>query len=361
MLTVGALRAVRTGSQLLGGERAADPADVVARLGAVQAQDLAATRMAIRVRSERLTVDQVDLDSPAFVRTWLMRGTLHLVAAQDVRWMLGLLGPGNQAGDARRRRQLGLDDGLCARALSALPEALADGALGRTALVERLAGLGVVLGPDGQAAPHLLAYAAAAGVICLGPELSHGRPSYLLLDARAPADAPLHRDAALAELARRYLRGHQPAGPADLAGWSGLGVRDAKAAFALLAGELIEVATATGPGATLGPVMTPEAGPVIRMVGHFDPYLLGYADKTAAVPREFVTRVRTGGGFVTPTVLVDGRAVAIWRLKGNLLTVEPFAPLPDDLRASIEAEITDIGRFLGAPVTTRPGSPGRPL
>jgi len=216
--------------------------------------------------------------------------------------------------------------------VEALPTVLADGPLGRAEVVDRLASLGVVIDPKGQAAPHLLGYAASRGVLSLGPELARGKASYRLLKAFSD----LSHDDAVTELARRYLRGHQPAEPSDFAAWSGLPARDAKAAFA-----------------AVEPSPSPEPSPsgTVRMVGHFDPYLLGYADKTAAVPSEFVARVRTGGGFVTPTVLVDGTAVAIWRLSGADLRVEPFEPLSDDVVAGIEAEVTDISRFLAKPLT----------
>ncbi|SHN34335.1 winged helix DNA-binding domain-containing protein [Cryptosporangium aurantiacum] len=329
---------LRAESQLLGAERATDTAAVVARLGALQAQDLSATTLAVRARSTGLTADEVDLEGEGFVRTWLMRGTLHVVAEADAGWMLGLLGPVNRAKGARRRAQLGLDDALCERAVEALPSVLADGPLGRAEVVSGLASLGVTLGPEGQAAPHLLGYAASFGVISLGPELARGKASYRLLEA----SSALSRDEALAELARRYLRGHQPAEPADFAAWSGLSARDAKAAFASL--EPPE------------PVTEPQPGSV-RMVGHFDPYLLGYADKTAAVPAEFVARVRTGGGFVTPTVLVDGSAVATWRLSGAALSVRPFTPLSDAVRAGIQSEVDDITRFLGTPLTLSVSAP----
>ena len=335
--------AARVSAQLLGSDRATSAVEVVDRLGALQAQDLSATALAVRARSDGLTAAGLGLEESRFVRTWLMRGTLHLVAASDVGWMLGLLGPINRAKGARRRAQLGLDDALCSRAVAALPEVLADGALSRAEVVTRLASLGVVIGP-GQAAPHLLGYAASLGVLCLGPEVARGKPTYRLLDA---AD-PLEPAAAAAKLARRFLTGHQPAGWGDFGTWSGLGAREARAAFAALGDEL----EADGPFRTLrGSAPVPADEPAVRLVGHFDPYLLGYADRMAVVSGEFVTRVRTGGGFVTPTVLINGRAVATWRLSGTTLALEPFAPLPAPVLADVEAEVTDLSRFLAKPLT----------
>ncbi|WP_240746581.1 winged helix DNA-binding domain-containing protein [Cryptosporangium phraense] len=314
---------------MLAGPPGKSAADVVARLGALQAQDLSATALAVRARTRGRTADELGLEGPGFVRTWLLRGTLHLVAADDAGWMLALLGPLNRTRGARRRQQLGLDDELCGRAVETLPEALADGPVGRADLIARLASLGVTIDPTGQAPAHLLAYAASTGTICLGPEIGRGKASYRLLNAPAPN---FSREEALTRLASRYLAGHRPATPADFAAWSGLPARDAKAAFE-------------------GASPPPDAEPAnsIRLVGHFDPYLLGYADKTAAVPPKFVDRVRTGGGFVTPTVLVDGVAVATWRQHGSTIAVDPFEPLPNDVQSAVAAEIADIHRFQRRP------------
>src|SRR5918995_7157324 len=105
---------------------------VAAQTAGLQAHDPYATRLGVRVRSRRLTADAVAAayaEPGVLVRTWLMRGTLHLVAAADVRWMLLLFGDRNVAANARRRAELGLDEATCGAALDALPRLLADGPL----------------------------------------------------------------------------------------------------------------------------------------------------------------------------------------------------------------------------------------
>ena len=151
-----------------------------------------------------------------------MRGTLHMVAAEDAGWLVALLGPGFAAGNRRRRLQLGLDDRLCERAMEALPAVLAGGPLSRGELVQALAAKGVRVDPGGQAPAHLVGYAAMRGLICRGPDLDGDEASYVLLEEWAGPGRALGPDEALAELARRYLAGHGPAAPEDLAAWSGL-------------------------------------------------------------------------------------------------------------------------------------------
>jgi hypothetical protein len=105
------------------------PAEVLARLGAVQAQDYAGAKWSIGLRLPDATDSDVEkaIASRALVRTWPMRGTLHFVPAEDVRWMLALLTPRVLAGGAARRRQLGLDDATFARSRKVLAKALGAG------------------------------------------------------------------------------------------------------------------------------------------------------------------------------------------------------------------------------------------
>ena len=171
------------------------PVDLVRRLGAVQAQDLRAFPLALRARTE----DPGTLDG--LVRAWLMRGTLHLVPAEDVAWMRELLAPRGAAGSRRRLAQLGFDEAATDRAVGEVARALEDGPLTRAevaALLER-AGLPCT----GQAPVHVLGAAAARGVLVLGTA-----------DEILPAPARGHvpRDP-LAELARRHLASRAPAGP----------------------------------------------------------------------------------------------------------------------------------------------------
>jgi winged helix DNA-binding protein len=352
-----AIRALRLRAQGLTGPPATSAAALLAALGGVQAQDRIAAALAVRARSRGVTAEAVEQardDDRSVVWTWAMRGTLHLVAAADVGWMLGLLGPIFVAAGRRRREALGLDDDLCERALPVLRDILADtGPLGRAELVRRLVARGVEIDGGGQAPAHLVAYAALRGVVCrVGNE-----PAYALLDDWLGAAPPaMEPDRALAELARRYVGAHGPAGAPDLAAWSGIGLRRARRGLQLVAGELRAVQTAAGPAWTLAaaPRRTSRrpARPQVALLGHFDPYLLGYANRDFALDRRFAGRIQTGGGFIQPAVLVDGRVVGTWRRQrsGDRLEIalEPFEELPERATAPLEREASDVARFLGA-------------
>ena len=290
-MRVAELRRRRAAAQLLvPGERAA--ADVVRRLLAVQAQDPRAARVALRARgAERV-------DESALVTTWLLRGTLHLVAVEDLGWLHALTGALVRPQTERRLAELGAAP---ARALRVIERALADGPRSRADLADRLRAAG--LAAEGQIVPHLLGLAASRGTLVLA-----GDAYALTADVVPAARAAPDRDAALAELARRYLRGHGPATPDDLAAWSGLGLGDARRGFAAIAGSSRTPAAERLRDAPEPPRRLPP-----RLLPAFDPYLLGWRDRGFAVDAAHARDVHPGGGIIRAVALVNGRAAGTWK------------------------------------------------
>jgi hypothetical protein len=368
-------RLLRLRSQRLTGNRPRDVHELVRVMGGIQAQDTAASRLAVRPRGAGLdarAVRDACNRERSLVRTWAMRGTLHMVTAEDVGWLVALLGPVFATANRRRRLQLGLDEDTCARGLRAIGKVLAaDGPLPRGELVSRLAGEGVVVDPRSQAPAHLVAYAAMQGLVCRGPDLDNDEPTYVLLDDWVGnGSSSLDPEAALAELTRRYLGAHAPATPADLAAWAGIAAGRARRGFELVAGELVEVEAAGAPAWTLTGATLPRPGrgrPCVRLLYRFDDYLLGWRGRDLVLASRFARRIHAGGGWIHPAVLVDGRVVGTWRLApgaGDRLTVavEPFEPL-DGALSRLEDEAADLGRFLGATATLSvagQASPARP-
>lgn len=338
------------------------PTAILRQVVGLQAQVLSAAALGIRVRSTGLRASDVNralVDDRSIVRTWLMRGTLHLLAADDIRWLVQLLGPVFARAGATRHAQLGLDDDLKTRGIAALRRILADdGPLTRYELLDRLRPRGILLDPKTQAMIHLIALAAMQAVLCVGPDRDDGETTYVLLDDWVPPARTPTREAALAELARRYFAGYGPATVDDLGAWSGIAMAEARSAVTGAKGSLTDVTIQGQPGFVLKDRLrqgTAPATPQARLLPAFDAYLLGYRRRDLAVAPAKQRRLQRGGGWLHPAVVVNGHAVAAWSLRKSggrgRLQVEPFEGISPAIRAGIEAEVADIGRFLDRPVT----------
>jgi hypothetical protein len=322
--------AQRLTAQLLSGPPAADPVAVCERLLAVQGQDPRGARLAVRARTRGLTAADVDraLNDRALLITWLNRGTLHLVRSDDYPWLLALTTPQLRTGSDRRLAQEGVSPAAARKAARIITRAIAaDGPQTRDELRERLRRGGVPTA--GQALVHVLFRAALDGLIVRGP-MRGKQHAYVLVDEWLPKPPRFDRDRALRELGRRYLAGHGPADDRDLAKWAGITLGDARQALA---------------GA--GEPRPADPAPVApaRLLGAFDPLLLGWADRTPVLPERVAGQVISGGLF-RPSVLVRGRVAGAWRLEGGRAAWE-IAGVRPPLRA-LRAEAADVERFLGA-------------
>ncbi|MDP9297516.1 MAG: winged helix DNA-binding domain-containing protein [Actinomycetota bacterium] len=359
-------RRARVRAQLLCGSRLRrDPADVVSAIVGVQAQDETVAALSIRARTSGLVA--ADLweavsDARSVVLTWSLRGTRHLHHADDVRWLVGLLGP-LFGRPGRRAQQLGISGRLGVNAVRVVRQALAaNGPLTRRQIKDRLVPLGI--DPSGQASIHVIRRAALEGVLCIVPNAG-SEERYVLMDDWIPARARVDPESAIAELARRYLAAHGPATPADLAAWSGLGTAASTRGWAAIAGDLMEVELPGGAQWLLRSrrraVTDGARRPApVRLPGGFDALLLGYRDRSLHVPPERARDVNAGGGLIKPVVLSDGRVIGTWRHRrdGAALRIEvaSFRRLTPGERAAVDREARDIGRFLGMTPTLTIGS-----
>jgi hypothetical protein len=340
---------LRMAAQRLLGERFATASDAVDWLTCVQAQDFggAMTSVALRVRDGSRHTVEAALDSGAVVRSWPMRGTLHLVPALELRWLLHLGAPRIVAGTAKRRRDLGICDADIDIVRASTQEALSGGvALERAELLSRWNASGQPT--SGQRGSHLVSYLSMTGVICHGP-VRDGRQCIVLVDEWVPAARrlghDLDREQALGEWALRYFRSHGPATVKDFAWWTKLLAADIKTAVAL-ARPGLESLHVDGDEHLMDPA-TPdrlaaagrESGRVTLLPG-FDEFVLGYADRSAALAAEFAARVCPGGnGMFLGTVVDGGRIVGTWRRTGSQrrrrIEATPFAAFPHRVQAAL--------------------------
>ena len=246
-------------------------------------------------------VDRALTEDRTLLITWLNRGTLHLVRSEDYPWLQALTTPLLLTRNAARLRQEGVGPDEAERAVAMIERALAEhGPLTRVQLRDHLDAAGIRTA--GQAFVHLAMLACLRGVAVRGPMVGK-QHAYVLVRDWLGAPAPVDRDAALAELARRYLAGHGPASDRDLSKWSGLPLREARAGLSSIAAKIedAEDGTVRLRGRVGGRL---DARP--GLLGAFDPTLVGWASRAEITgPRE--PRIVSGGIF-RPYALVGGRA-----------------------------------------------------
>lgn len=308
----------------------------------MQAQDPRGARLAVRARTSGLAATDVDralTGDRSLVITWLNRGTLHLVCVEDLPLLQALTTPQLQTGNVRRLAQEGVSPEQGERGTKVVLDALADGPRTRPQLRELLLEAGVPVA--GQALVHVLFRTTLLGQVVRGPMVGAEQAFVLVRDwLGGPLEPIKERDVALAELARRYLVGHGPASDRDLARWAGITLGDARRG---LAG--VRRLTDRGDGLVALSGGNDAEMPAPRLLGPFDPLLLGWVDRTPVVGDhgELVTM----NGIFRAFALVDGRAAAAWSLSRGV-TLEPFEPLDPATTAALDREAADVRRFLGS-------------
>jgi Winged helix DNA-binding domain len=348
-------------AQLLSGRPARSAEEVVHRLLSVQAQDARGARLAIRSRSVGLRSADVDAaltERRSLVISWLNRGTLQLVDADDYWWLHPLTTPQLATGNRRRLVQEGVSAKQAERGVDAVVDAVrSNGPQTRRELRGLLDAAGVPTA--GQALVHVLFAASIRGAIVRGPMLGTEHAFVSVSDWLGDPPEPIERATALARLARRYLAGHGPADARDLAKWAGVTLGDARAALENIRVDLVELPGGLVDLAYRGRL---RARPRPRLLGPFDPLLLGWVSREAVVGGH--RNAVTANGLFRACALVDGRVVGTWGSSGAVLTL---SLLEDVDAASVEAlrrDAADVFRFLGLPpgsevVVDRYGSGGR--
>lgn len=315
-------------------------ADVVRRTAGLQAQSWRGAAYAVRARSTATTwadVSRAQEDDRSVLRGWFMRGTLQLVATEDVGWLLGLLGPKIVKDTERRYGELGLPEDLRARATDLLESHLLEnGPSTRAELGEVLVAAGLLESTKGQAVYALIRHAGVLGRVCYGPGYDAAE-SWVAVRDWLGKPLVLTADGAAEELARRYLTAYGPASEHDFATWSGLPVPEARAAM-----KAVATLEFTVEGERLAALSELEGCHDLRLLGEFDPYLLGYRSRQYALADEHRKHIHPGGGMLRPAVVQAGRVIGSWQ--HSTASVDLFdstAKRP----AGLAAELADLARF----------------
>ncbi len=326
------------------------PAEVLARMGPIQGQDYLGAKWSLGLRLADGTDAAVEraLDERTIVRSWVLRGTLHLVAAADLGWLLRLVAPRLIAGNARRYRELELDEATLRRGNDLLAEALREaGQLDRRQLLSMLERNGI--STAGQRGVYLLQRASLDGLICQ-TAARRNVPIFISTDGLPPGD--MDREQALAELARRYFASRGPATIRDFTWWSGLAAAEARDALEAVKSELAEE-TVDGQvywSGDTNPAATKAPGRAWLLPG-FDEYLLAYTDRRASLDSPTYHRPIPLGGMLPQAIVFDGHAVGTWkrRLKKTSVVIspQPFQPLSAAERRALVEAAGHYAKFLG--------------
>jgi hypothetical protein len=321
-------------------------------MGGMQGQDLPGVKWSIGLRLPDAVQSEVDraFDAGTIIRTWPMRGTLHVVAAADVRWMLSLTSAKNISGSQRRRDALELDDKTLARCHQVFEKTLqGDKQKTRDEMCAALKADGISI--EGQRAYHILWNAALHGLICLASTDAKEQNFALLEEWVKPVKAKT-RDEALAELAWRYFRSRGPATIKDFIWWSGLSATEARAGFADIKAKLISVAVGKTEYWMSPDITLPKEKVSAFALPGFDEYILGYQDRSAVLAPQHAEKICPGGnGMFASTIVVDGQVVGTWKrtVKKNAIaiTAAPFDKLNKAEKSAFKQAAERYGAFMG--------------
>lgn len=357
-LTFEDLRSLRLTSLLLADHKLTTAEGVVSWFGAMQAQDLASVKWSLGVRLPQLTEIDIDtaLNSGAILRTWPMRGTIHLISASDARWMLQTVGSRQLAGVDKRWERLGLDRKTVERAGEVLAAGMhGNRRLTRSECAASLQASGIET--SSQRLYHLLWYSSQVGITCIGPNVGKEQ-TFVLLNDFAPDQRQLVGAEALAELAWLYVRSHGPIPASDFAGWAGIPVTAARRALADNDGRLTRLDTAMGDQWMRDDLLEERQGStdpveVLALPG-FDEFMLGYKDRTAMLDPDHMRFVVPGSnGMFRPTIVDRGTVIGVWTRNLTKAKVkvqaEPFGAFSKRQRSSFESSIAGFARYLGVP------------
>ncbi len=338
------IRRLRLLNQGILSPMAGTPAAVVARLGAMQAQEYQMAQWAVGLRAEGLTATDVE-DAFArgeILRTHLLRPTWHFVVPDDIRWLLRLTAPHVHRLNAFMYRREGLDPdtlrtaaGILERSLAATPEQT------RNELAEVLSQHG--LSASGHRLSYIMMYAELEGILCSGPR--RGKQfTYALLEQKAPMQNHPTREEALAHLAERYFATRGPATTKDFATWSGLPTRDARTASASLSARFVR----EGDYHLLQPpTVLPINAHATFLMPDYDEYGMSYKDREVLSPMRPPPEPPP---LTSHWLVIAGRIEGTWchppdkRASAEAL---PYHPLDTEAQAEVEQGVARYREFWG--------------
>jgi Winged helix DNA-binding domain len=348
------IAAQRMRNQRLDGPPLDTVADVVRWFGGMQSQEYPVARWAIGQRA--VSVDEAAVDRAladgSVIRTHVLRDTWHLVAADDLRWLMALTGPRIHQRNATMYRRTGLDAALLARTDGLLADAMSGGQqLTRREITALLKGHGIEA--DGHRLAYILMHAELELVVCSGG-LRGKQQTYALVDDRVPPGTGASPDEALAELVLRYFISHGPATVKDLSWWSSLTGADVKRGLHLV-GDALQSNVVDGTtywSAT--PLPARAAPPRAHLLQGYDEYAIAYSESRHVLDiGGYAGSVLGGAAMFVHAVLLDGQVIGHWRRrtegKAVVVDIQLGRPIDAGETAALDDAVQRYGGFVGLP------------
>lgn len=334
----------------------ASAVEVTRRLAGVQAQVASAADLAVAVRGAAAAeVGQALWDERTLVKTWAMRGTLHLLPVDQAAAYLALVATVRNWEKPSWQKAFGATPADLEAIAAAATEALGGGkALTReelTAEVVDRTGSQHLAEALGSGWGTLLKPLAWWGVLCYGPPQGN-RVTFASPAHQVPGWSvlPTVQDAARTVI-RAFLGAHGPATPKMFDAWLMRKMsrnKDLKAWFAALTDELttveVEGIQMCVLAEHLDELLATKPTTTVRLLGGFDQYILGAGtDATHVIPAERRSEVSRTAGWISPVVLYGGQVAGVWEAKDGQVAINPFQDIPAE---PLQIEITRIGALL---------------
>ncbi|MFQ5627621.1 MAG: winged helix DNA-binding domain-containing protein [bacterium] len=330
----------------------------------MQAQVAAAAELQFRARIHDLNRTEIQAalwENRTLVKTSLMRQTLHIIPAEDFSIYITALKKSRLASLWHYRSKFGITQKEGDRLDDLVLELLADGPMPQREVAERIlpkVGKSIQKYMELAWSIQLFRHALVEGLICYGPE-QRKRATFVRVDRWLPEQKSVSEYEAKQILLRRYLRAYGPATARDFAKWAGFPGKEAEEVWRSLSAELAEVSIDGQKASVLREDVEQltNSNPgksILRLLPHFDPYLLAHVGKDHLVAPAHYKKVYRKAGWIFPVVLLDGRVIGVWSYKRRgkrlSLELEPFENFSKTIYTAIEKETASLGRFLEIPV-----------
>lgn len=339
-------------NQQLSSSKFKRPEEIVKYMCAMQAQDYKGAKWSVGLRVSGITDHDIEkvIAEKKIVRTWSQRGTLHFINSEDLRWIISLTSERCINSSKRRYKELELDDktlfisnDIFAKALSQNDE------LSRTDLLNLVEQNGI--STAGQRSAFMLQRASLDGIMCQ-IRTEKNVPYYVAVDGSIPDLVKFSREEALAEFALRYFVSRNPATLQDFVWWSGLKVTDARIGLEAIKHRFTKEVFFDNEYwiDSNSELNKTDMQNEVYLLPGFDEYLIAYKDRSASLNKKYMSRINSGGGMLSPTIVINGSVVGTWQRKfvkeKAEIHVQPFSEFTETELQAILFTAQQFGQFI---------------